>query len=63
MEPKIYHQTFFHDDNCPTIFSQKMSDCACKPEVEFKESSGTMETARKIVKDLEDLSRLKAKYN
>jgi len=63
MKPGIYHQTFFHDDNCPTLVTRNMGDCKCKPEVKIEKSKGMNFSVQKMNEDRKNFLRYKAKYN
>lgn len=63
MEPGIYHQTFYHDDGCKTLFSRDMADCRCKVEVKLEKSTGEKFTKDKIMNDMKQFLRNKSKYN
>lgn len=32
-EPGIYYQPVRHDDDCPAIRTQSLTDCTCNPEI------------------------------
>lgn len=63
MEPGIYHQTISHDAGCPTLFSRRMQDCKCKPEIKIEKSTSMKFTEKKIKQDLIGWLREKAKFN
>lgn len=63
MKPGIYHQTFYHDDNCPTLSTRDMSHCQCKVEIKVEKSTGPKFTADKIKQDFKNFVRFRGKYN
>ena len=63
MEPKIIHQTFYHDDNCPTLVTRNMKHCKCQVEIKMEKSPNWEFTEQKIKQDIENYLRNKSKYN
>lgn len=63
MEPKIIHQTFYHDDHCPTLFTRNMADCKCKVEIKLEKSKSWAFTEQKIKQDFKNFVRFRGKYN
>lgn len=54
MKPGIYHQTFYHDDNCPTLLTRSMDDCNCEPEVKSEKAPNDEFTKNKLREDFKN---------
>lgn len=38
-EPGVYHLAIFHDDDCPALKTQRLTDCNCKPDIRKMEGN------------------------
>lgn len=63
MEPGLYHQTFYHDDGCKTLFTRNMEDCNCKVKIKLERSKGQTWSNDKLKEDAEQFKKIRQKYN
>lgn len=59
----IFVMTFFHDDNCRTLFSRNMADCKCKVETKVGEMKTFEELQKSVKEDLKQWKETRRRYN